>query len=464
MTALNGSTQIQAGSIPLSKLASGYSIPLANIAGGTSLLNAGGTVAMTSSFNFGSQTGINLASPVNATDAANKAYVDQKSGGIGGVHEVNWYQATNVAALTGLAAVTDGTAVAGDVVVLGGQTTQSQNGPWVVASGAWTRPTWWASASSVPGGQYFLIQEGTTYKETKWWCAVMTAITVDTTAITFVQDNGTVYTQGTGITISAGQISVNYGTTATTAAAGNDSRITGALQTSSLGTNVATALGVAVGSAGSVVVNGGALGTPSSGSLANATGLPIAGVTGWGTSVASALAIAVGTAGSFVVNGGAAGTPSSITLTNGTGLPIGGISGLGSGNAAALAIAAGTGSGFALLSSGLLTAAEFPALTGDVTTTAGSLTTTVNNASGTGFTKYTNHVNGEVPTGTVNGSNTTFTLTHTPASVFGGASSLRLMLNGDRIFPTTDYTISGATITMLTAPSGSDALAADYMI
>ena len=36
-----------------------------------------------------------------------------------------------------------------------------------------------------------------------------------------------------------------------------------------LGTNVATALGVNVGSSGAVVTNGGALGTPSSGTLSS---------------------------------------------------------------------------------------------------------------------------------------------------------------------------------------------------
>jgi hypothetical protein len=49
----------------------------------------------------------------------------------------------------------------------------------------------------------------------------------------------------------------------------------------SLGTGVATALGVNVGTAGSFVVNGGALGTPSGGTLTNASGLPLTtGVTG----------------------------------------------------------------------------------------------------------------------------------------------------------------------------------------
>jgi hypothetical protein len=59
----------------------------------------------------------------------------------------------------------------------------------------------------------------------------------------------------------------------------------------SFGTGVATALGVNVGSAGAFVVNGGALGTPSSGTLINATGLPIStGVSGLGTGVATFLA------------------------------------------------------------------------------------------------------------------------------------------------------------------------------
>jgi hypothetical protein len=66
-----------------------------------------------------------------------------------------------------------------------------------------------------------------------------------------------------------------------------------------------------------------ALGTPTSVTLTNATGLPVStGISGLGTNVATALAVNVGTAGAFVANGGALGTPSSGTLTNATGLPL----------------------------------------------------------------------------------------------------------------------------------------------
>lgn len=65
------------------------------------------------------------------------------------------------------------------------------------------------------------------------------------------------------------------------------------------------------------------LGTPLDGTLTNCTGLPIStGVSGLGTGVATALAVNVGSAGAFITFNGAGGTPSSLTLTNATGLPL----------------------------------------------------------------------------------------------------------------------------------------------
>lgn len=57
-----------------------------------------------------------------------------------------------------------------------------------------------------------------------------------------------------------------------------------------MGTGVATALGVNIGSAGAFVVLNGALGTPSSGTLTNATGLPpTTGIVGWPANASGAL-------------------------------------------------------------------------------------------------------------------------------------------------------------------------------
>jgi len=121
------------------------------------------------------------------------------------------------------------------------------------------------------------------------------------------------------------------------------------------GSGVLTALAVNVGSAGAFVTFNGALGTPSSGNLTNCTGISPSNISGLGAGVATWLAtpssanlaaavtdetgsgsLVFATSPTLVTP--ALGTPSSATLTNATGLPIStGVSGLGTGVATFLA-------------------------------------------------------------------------------------------------------------------------------
>jgi hypothetical protein len=111
----------------------------------------------------------------------------------------------------------------------------------------------------------------------------------------------------------------------------------------SFGTGVAGALGTNVGSAGAFITNGGALGTPSSGTLTNVSGLPIStGVSGLGGGVAGALAISTGSSGAIVLYGGDLGTPFAGNISNCTGFAVGNIGGLGTGVATALGINLGS--------------------------------------------------------------------------------------------------------------------------
>lgn len=112
-------------------------------------------------------------------------------------------------------------------------------------------------------------------------CAQMPALTGDVTssacATTLATVNANVGTFGSATNCITTTQNAKGLTTAISAATCTPAigSITG------LGTGVATALGVNIGTAGSPVVNGGALGTPSSGTATNLTGLPLnTGVTG----------------------------------------------------------------------------------------------------------------------------------------------------------------------------------------
>jgi hypothetical protein len=96
----------------------------------------------------------------------------------------------NVASLSG-AVTLDGIAcVANDRVFLGFQSTQSQNGPWVVQSGAWTRPSDFNESSDIISGQTIVVTQGATYGGTQWALVSSGPFTLGTTALVWSQVGG----------------------------------------------------------------------------------------------------------------------------------------------------------------------------------------------------------------------------------------------------------------------------------
>lgn len=176
--------------------------------------------APTASLSLNSQKITNLATPTLSTDATTKAYVDSlgqsTAAGISGKGSVVAVSTTNITTLSGTAVVVDGVtlSIVGERVLLTGQTTASQNGPYVVQSGAWTRPTT-DSNNELETGALWFVEQGTTYKATSWWLstpAVGTTITPGTTSITIVQFGAAAsYTASLGVKLVGSDFEANYG-------------------------------------------------------------------------------------------------------------------------------------------------------------------------------------------------------------------------------------------------------------
>ena len=354
-------TQIQDGTVTLAKLVSGYSISTANLANGADFIQRSGSVAFTAAQSMGGFKLTAVGDAVAAQDAVNLQTLQAYANGMSVSKRARAIFIANVA-LSGVQTTDGVTGVAGDVVWLNAQTTGSQNGLWVQSAGAWTRPSNWAAASTQKSFLMF-IEEGTTYKDTKWTVAA-DAIVVDTTNITATQDTtGSTYTaDGTkGVLLTGSAFSVKL-----LAAGGLSFDGTGNTQ---------------------IALNGASLNL-------SATGLKITD----------------GTAGSIL-----------------------------------MAAAGG--------------AATYTAVSGDVALTSAGVATVLATGA-TGFTKIGKFKVNTTPTGLINGVNAAFALASTPV-----VGTEEVYLNGQRMFPGAgnDYTIAGATITMLVVPITNDRIAVDYL-
>lgn len=154
-----------------------------------------------------SQKIISLADPTGTQDAATKNYVDNVARGLDWKPSVKALASANVASLSGTTTI-DGIALsAGDRVLLIGQTTASQNGPWVVNAGAWTRPTDFNDGTSATSGAAFSVEQGTSFGDKVYMLTTDGAITVGTTSLAFsTLGGGTVYTGSNGVSVSGSAI------------------------------------------------------------------------------------------------------------------------------------------------------------------------------------------------------------------------------------------------------------------
>jgi hypothetical protein len=157
------------------------------------------------------------------TDAYTKTEVD---GFLQGLDPKSSVRAATTANITLSATQTvDGVALAvGDRVLVKDQTTQSQNGIYVVASGSWTRATDMDSWAEIPGS-YVFVEEGTTNQDFGFVCTSNQGGTLNTTAVTWVQFNGAAnITNGTGLAKSGNTLSI-ANTTVTAASYGSASQV-----------------------------------------------------------------------------------------------------------------------------------------------------------------------------------------------------------------------------------------------
>lgn len=143
----------------------------------------------TTSVNLNSQKITNLATPTADTDAANKAYVDATRSGLDVKDSVKAATTANIT-LSGLQTIDGVVLSANDRVLVKNQTTGSQNGIYIAASGAWTRSTDFDSNSEVTSGAFVFVEEGTVNSDSGWVLSTDGVIVVNTTALTFVQFSG----------------------------------------------------------------------------------------------------------------------------------------------------------------------------------------------------------------------------------------------------------------------------------
>lgn len=177
--------------------------------------------APTGNVDFNSKRITGLADPVDQTDAVNKRYADALKSNFDFKDSARAATTGNIT-LSGAQTIDGVAVVAGNRVLVKNQSTASQNGIYVAATGAWSRATDFDEDTEVTSGALAFVEEGTVNGGQQWILTTTGSITVGSTALVFTQfGGGLTYGAGNGLslagstfsvkTVSAGRIAVGAG-------------------------------------------------------------------------------------------------------------------------------------------------------------------------------------------------------------------------------------------------------------
>jgi hypothetical protein len=161
----------------------------------------------TADLNLNSRKITSLADPVNAQDAATKAYVDATRQGLDVKDSVKAATTANIT-LSGTQTIDTVSLIAGDRVLVKNQSTGSENGIWVVASGAWSRSVDADNGTKLNSGAFVFVEQGS-QQDSGWVLTTDGTITVGTTSLAWAQFSGAgQITAGAGLTKTGNTIDV----------------------------------------------------------------------------------------------------------------------------------------------------------------------------------------------------------------------------------------------------------------